>query len=339
MSASTSALRPLRDLAPLLRRQASTYAPSTTHVAAPSRRPRPPSPAFFTGKPLYHETLSSLQATLASTQASLRAAHIWPLPSALPHLHPPAVSWRAAGELAPVLGKATNAQHRALVAVLNELHHVRHVAATAGAGDVAHKLDALLAAYERGAGAGAGERAAKDEAGRTGIDELGRSYASGRRKESSARVWLVPSLDAAAHLDAVKPAGADADAALLFPDAAPADPSSTPAPPLPAAQILINHLPLAAHFSRVADREAVLRPFTLTGLVGAYNVFALVRGGGTTGQAGAVALGVARALAQIRGDVKDVLENDGALMRDTRMVERKKTGLAKARKRYTWVKR
>lgn len=82
-----------------------------------------------------------------------------------------------------------------------------------------------------------------------------------------------------------------------------------PTSELPISEVLVNHLPLSAHFVRPCDRETVLRPLRITGLLGAYNIFALTRGGGTTGQAGAVALAVARALAILREDVGDVLKS------------------------------
>ncbi|KIO32212.1 hypothetical protein M407DRAFT_66924, partial [Tulasnella calospora MUT 4182] len=104
-------------------------------------------------------------------------------------------------------------------------------------------------------------------------------------------------------------------------------------------QILINNLPLAEYFPTVTDREKVTRPLKLAGVLGAYNVFALVRGGGTSGQAGALAHGIAKALIPHVPDTAKILSKAGLTKRDPRMVERKKTGLAKARKAYAWVKR
>jgi small subunit ribosomal protein S9 len=118
------------------------------------------------------------------------------------------------------------------------------------------------------------------------IDEYGRAYATGRRKESSARVWMIPTKEASGLLDQAKTEG-----------------EAT----IPTSQVLINHLPLATHFEKTSDRDTVLRSLRLTGLLGGYNVFALVRGGGTSGQAGAVGLAMARALAILREDVKEVL--------------------------------
>lgn len=109
-----------------------------------------------------------------------------------------------------------------------------------------------------------------------------------------------------------------------------------------------------SHSPGPAERERVVRPFKIAGLLGAFNVFALIRGGGTTGQSGALSLGIAKALAAHVPDVEPLLRkgkpmcspchcatdlltmyflNKAKLLRrDPRMVERKKTGLAKARK-------
>ncbi|KAJ3008250.1 hypothetical protein NUW54_g3225 [Trametes sanguinea] len=106
--------------------------------------------------------------------------------------------------------------------------------------------------------------------------------------------------------------------------------------------ILVNGMPLVDWFTaapHLIDRERVVRPFRVAGLLGAYNVFALVRGGGSTGQSGAIALGIAKALAAHVPDVEPLLRKAKLLKRDPRSVERKKTGRAKARKAYTWVKR
>ncbi|KAJ3553641.1 hypothetical protein NM688_g3504 [Phlebia brevispora] len=108
---------------------------------------------------------------------------------------------------------------------------------------------------------------------------------------------------------------------------------------VPTSTVLINNTPLNEYFTNIADRERVIRPFKVAGLLGAFNVFAIARGGGTTGQAGAVSLGVAKGLAAHVPDVEFILRKAKLMRRDPRMVERKKTGLAKARKAYTWVKR
>ncbi|CDZ98419.1 Mitochondrial/chloroplast ribosomal protein S9 [Phaffia rhodozyma] len=103
--------------------------------------------------------------------------------------------------------------------------------------------------------------------------------------------------------------------------------------------ILINNVPIHRYFNSPKDREAILRPFKLARLVGAFNVFALAKQGGSTGQAEAIALAVARGLGVHQPMAKTVLQQAGLLGVDHRQVERKKTGRPKARKSNQWVKR
>ncbi|KAJ1979111.1 37S ribosomal protein S9, mitochondrial [Dimargaris verticillata] len=131
------------------------------------------------------------------------------------------------------------------------------------------------------------------------LDDLGRAYAVGRRKEANARVWLV---EGEGH-------------------------------------IYINGKPLAEYFINYEPREAVIYPLQVVNGLGKYNVWAMVRGSGTTGQSGALALGIAKALVHHNPQFQEGLAQLGLLRRDPRMVERKKTGQPKARKKYTWVKR
>ncbi|KAI8872999.1 ribosomal protein S5 domain 2-like protein [Ramicandelaber brevisporus] len=109
----------------------------------------------------------------------------------------------------------------------------------------------------------------------------------------------------------------------------------------PTGEFLVNGSPVGLYFQDSTSSDVVdaLYPLQVTGTLGKYNVFAKVQGGGWTGQSGALALGVARALVAADPSLKDVLEGHGCLHRDSRKVERKKTGQPKARKRYTWVKR
>lgn len=271
-------------------RAASTYTPSqNSETRALPRRPRPSSPAFFTGRPTYHEALLSLSTTLKDAQQSLRSDHIYPLPSTLPVLQPPRASWHSAATLTTLLRTniRTNS-HREIVGLLNEINALRHVANVSGRFELVSRLDDALGMYERE------ERDEGMEAKevKSKIDEYGRAYATGRRKESSARVWMIPTKEGAGILD---------------------QKTLTEEVTIPTTEVLVNHLPLATHFDKTSDRDTVLRSLRLTGLLGGYNVFALVRGGGTSGQAGAVGLAMARALAILREDVKDVL-NAGTLL-------------------------
>jgi len=170
------------------------------------------------------------------------------------------------------------------------------------------------------------------------LDRYGRSYTVGKRKESAARVWMIPVREQQPAQSA--PANSVADN-LLAPvvDGAFAPSPDAPHVPVTTTTILVNNVPLNRFFATVVDRERVVRPLKLSGALGAFNVFAIVRGGGTTGQAGALAHGIAQGIVAHVPEVDPILRKAKLMKRDPRMVERKKTGLAKARKRYTWVKR
>ena len=103
--------------------------------------------------------------------------------------------------------------------------------------------------------------------------------------------------------------------------------------------VTINKRPLEQYFPIETLRQSVLRPLTVTETAGKYNVRATVEGGGTTGQAGAISLSIARSLVAISEDFRLALRGAGLLTRDPRMVERKKYGQKKARKRFQFSKR
>ena len=103
--------------------------------------------------------------------------------------------------------------------------------------------------------------------------------------------------------------------------------------------ITINRKPYDNYFSREGLRLAVRTPLLLTHQLGRYDVIATVVGGGTTGQAGAIGLGISRALAQLDESLRVSLRAAGLLTRDPRMKERKKYGQKGARKRFQWTKR
>ncbi|KAK4057337.1 37S ribosomal protein S9, mitochondrial [Microbotryomycetes sp. JL221] len=153
-------------------------------------------------------------------------------------------------------------------------------------------------------------------------DEQGRIIAVGRRKESSARTWLVPAQTASeAGLEAI-------------------------------GQVLVNAQPLSSYFAAVALRTRALRPLVATESLGAFNIFALVKGGGLAAQSEALSMSIARALIEWQTveveagrlqkpaeEWRDLLKRADLVDRDPRNVERKKTGRVKARKAPTWVKR
>ncbi|KAL7417836.1 ribosomal protein S9/S16-domain-containing protein [Mrakia frigida] len=104
-------------------------------------------------------------------------------------------------------------------------------------------------------------------------------------------------------------------------------------------QILINNVPFHRYFTNPKDREQIIRPLKVARLLGAFNIFALVPSGGPTGMAGAVSLGIARGIVVHQPMAKEALHAAMLLKVDNRMVERKKTGQPKARKKEKWVKR
>jgi small subunit ribosomal protein S9 len=104
-------------------------------------------------------------------------------------------------------------------------------------------------------------------------------------------------------------------------------------------KITVNDREFERFFPQLLSREDILLPFKATETEGKYDVHVKVNGGGTTGQAQAIRLGIARALLEINPDFRSNLKIDGLLTRDPRMVERKKYGRPKARKRFQFSKR
>ena len=103
--------------------------------------------------------------------------------------------------------------------------------------------------------------------------------------------------------------------------------------------ITVNDKEFEHFFPQLLSREDILLPFKVTDTLGKYDVHANVNGGGTTGQAQAIRLGIARALLDVNPEYRTQLKVDGLLTRDPRMVERKKYGQPKARKRFQFSKR
>ena len=126
-----------------------------------------------------------------------------------------------------------------------------------------------------------------------------RVYATGRRKEAAARVWLRPG----------------------------------------SGSITVNRKPLEQYFPRKVLHMIVNQPFALTETGTIYDVWCTVRGGGHSGQAGAIRHGLAQALSRIDGGLRPKLKKAGMLTRDSRRVERKKYGRPGARKRFQYSKR
>jgi small subunit ribosomal protein S9 len=104
-------------------------------------------------------------------------------------------------------------------------------------------------------------------------------------------------------------------------------------------KITVNGNEFEKAFPQLLSREDILNPFKVTETMGNYDVLVNVKGGGTTGQAQAIRLGIARALSEMNPDFRPALKKEGFLTRDPRMVERKKYGRPKARKRFQFSKR
>ena len=131
------------------------------------------------------------------------------------------------------------------------------------------------------------------------LDKLGRAYATGRRKDAVARVWLKPG----------------------------------------AGRVVVNGKDQAIYFSRQTHRLILNQPFLVVDRVGKFDVMATVAGGGLSGQAGAVRHGISRALENFDPALRPPLKKAGMMTRDDRIVERKKVGKHKARRTKQWAKR
>jgi small subunit ribosomal protein S9 len=104
-------------------------------------------------------------------------------------------------------------------------------------------------------------------------------------------------------------------------------------------QVTLNGKPLEAYFPSMATRMRVMEPLTVTQTQGRYDIEATLSGGGTTGQADALRLGISRALVELDPDLRPALKKAGMLTRDSRVVESKKYGLRKARRAPQYTKR
>jgi len=103
--------------------------------------------------------------------------------------------------------------------------------------------------------------------------------------------------------------------------------------------IIINGVPCEELFTRLAHRQTIERPLILSESLGKYSVVVKVAGGGISGQSGAISHGIARALVEADESLKPVLRYNGLLTRDSRVKERKKPGLKRARKAKQYTKR
>lgn len=130
-------------------------------------------------------------------------------------------------------------------------------------------------------------------------DKKGRSYATGKRKDAVARVWVMPGKG----------------------------------------NITINEKSMDEYFARPVLKMVINQPFVVTNRENEFDVVCTVKGGGLSGQAGAIKHGIAKALNEYEPELRTVLKQAGFLTRDDRVVERKKYGKAKARRSYQFSKR
>ncbi len=130
-------------------------------------------------------------------------------------------------------------------------------------------------------------------------DAFGRSYATGRRKNAVARVWVKPGKG----------------------------------------EMTVNGRPVVTYFARPVLRMLLSQPFLVADRYQQFDVIATVTGGGLSGQAGAVRHGISRALTNFEPELRPILKKAGFLTRDPRVVERKKYGRAKARRSFQFSKR
>ena len=130
-------------------------------------------------------------------------------------------------------------------------------------------------------------------------DALGRSYATGKRKDAVARVWIKPG----------------------------------------SGKVIVNGKDMDAYFARPVLQMILRQPFTVAGREGEFDVMATVKGGGLSGQAGAVKHGISKALQIYEPSLRGALKAAGFLTRDSRVVERKKFGRRKARRSFQFSKR
>ena len=103
--------------------------------------------------------------------------------------------------------------------------------------------------------------------------------------------------------------------------------------------IIINGVPYEELFPRLEHRQVVIKPLLVTDSLGKYNAVVKVAGGGISGQSGAISHGIARALVRVDENLKPTLRHNGLLTRDSRVKERKKVGLKRARKAPQYTKR
>lgn len=290
------------------RKQPFTSTNSSRAIAAPpvdltqnppsnpeNARVVPASPSYFTGRPDSTDNYLDLLALLR---------HYQTLPTVAP-AQAPRVAWRTVTQYRLLVGEPVRAsKYHKVVEVLQRLNRIHPAVMPA-------PLKEAMEIYKRDIDPYAVTKRPNI------IDADGRAYGVGRRKSSSAKVYLVQG----------------------------------------EGEVLVNGKSINSAFGRIHDRESALWALKATSRIDKYNVWALVSGGGSTGQAEAITLGAAKALMVFEPALKPALRRGlsstdllieeanglpllaGCVTRDPRRVERKKPGHVKARKMPAWVKR
>lgn len=317
-----------------VRRHASTQAffpvSSSPSLSLPPTL-KPPSSLWYTARPSLSATLTSLEQTLTSTRSHLfrqgllpsihaSIAHDSEFHSVLPH--PRLRRWKPTKDMATYLRTGTDlktSQYKRLTAVLAHLEGLLPYARVADGittsagestaassapalvvdpvgvatgkaqpssvkGEAANglhaQLEQLLARFQQAAAVSATgvtvERVVGKDRRLGKQDDQQRTMAVGRRKESGARVWIVPTQQQPAASSSEGESGGEA----------------------PLGRVLVNTRPIQEYFTQSTHRHEVVKPLSIVDALGAFNVFALVKGGGSAAQADAVAMGLARALAE-----------------------------------------
>lgn len=205
----------------------------------------PASPSYFTGRPQFTDNFIVLQDLLRRYER---------LPT-VPAAHAPRVAWRSLAQYRLLVGEPVPAsKYQRVITILKRLNLILPSVMTP-------ELEALMQLYKRDHDLLGGARKPAE------VDELGRAYGIGRRKSSTAKVFLVQG----------------------------------------EGEVLVNGKSINSAFGRIHDRESALWALKATGRMDKYNVWALASGGGSTGQAEAITLGTARALMVHEPDLKPAL--------------------------------
>ncbi|MCJ1427583.1 37S ribosomal protein S9, mitochondrial [Sticta canariensis] len=236
----------------------------------------PASPSYFSGRPKFTDNFLQLQALLR------RHEHLPTVTAA----YAPRVAWRDHAQYCLLVGEPVPAsKYHRVMGILKRLNRILPSM-------VPPELKRSMEIYKRDTDTWSHDRM------RGEVDAFGRACGIGRRKSSTAKVFLVQG----------------------------------------EGKVLVNGKSINSAFGRIHDRESALWGLKATGRMDRYNVWALASGGGSTGQAEAITLAVAKALLVHEPDLKPALRRAGCVTRNPKRVERKKPGRLKARKMPPWVK-